>query len=404
MLARQNGSGTRTVDGKPVLWLLIKFEMRNITRYEVLSSDKISANGSTVFRLGATVHVRRNNVNYPVVIETISDDLEVIQNELNSLNPTTDGAAKPTFGYVHNTPSSDIDRSYRPMTFDQQTQSECRDDEMNLELMISQHSKMMQSQKMAGIQQQITALADDMNELRSLLMMFRGRISEQNHVRPSVILHSATVPEPTPRILNFSQQSRPPSVDSNSLTIDQDVDTCRDSNYSPESCSSNEQTHYQLKVTPMAHQSVTSAASTKNKKRKYSELSSSSPSSDDSCGAGSIYAISSNANNVHKDDIGDADDKVVLGDNNTTVSRSLLQKINWNSHTQATRALLLSQFDRQILATHSLTGKQSPGKKTTIVFNEHFSSNNLCEMDFNVFHLLLFIPFSIHWIQKTNQT
>lgn len=63
-----------------------------------------------------------------------------------------------------------------------------------------------------------------------------------------------------------------------------------------------------------------------------------------------------------EEDGGDPNDEVVIGNNATTIPRHILSNINWNSHTAATRRLLRVKFTREVLATHSLTGKPSPGK------------------------------------------
>ncbi|KAL4711544.1 hypothetical protein ACJJTC_000560 [Scirpophaga incertulas] len=54
------------------------------------------------------------------------------------------------------------------------------------------------------------------------------------------------------------------------------------------------------------------------------------------------------------------DDVVPIGDGHAKVRRRLLQEIDWSSYTSATRHLLQAVFSRNVLATHSLTGKQSP--------------------------------------------
>ncbi|XP_050348072.1 uncharacterized protein LOC126771938 isoform X1 [Nymphalis io] len=53
-------------------------------------------------------------------------------------------------------------------------------------------------------------------------------------------------------------------------------------------------------------------------------------------------------------------DMVSIGNGNVTVPARLMTEIDWTSHTSATRRLLQAVFPRRILATHSLTGKQSP--------------------------------------------
>ncbi|XP_050682288.1 uncharacterized protein LOC126977487 isoform X2 [Leptidea sinapis] len=55
-----------------------------------------------------------------------------------------------------------------------------------------------------------------------------------------------------------------------------------------------------------------------------------------------------------------ADAMVSIGNGNAVVPARLLNKIDWRSYTSATRVLLQAVFPRRVLATHSLTGKQSP--------------------------------------------
>ncbi|KAJ8712420.1 hypothetical protein PYW07_005262 [Mythimna separata] len=53
-------------------------------------------------------------------------------------------------------------------------------------------------------------------------------------------------------------------------------------------------------------------------------------------------------------------DMVPIGKGHAKVPARLLNEIDWNSHTMATRQLLHAIFPRSVLATHSLTGRQSP--------------------------------------------
>ncbi|CAG4952417.1 unnamed protein product [Colias eurytheme] len=53
-------------------------------------------------------------------------------------------------------------------------------------------------------------------------------------------------------------------------------------------------------------------------------------------------------------------DLVSIGDGNASVPARLLKHMDWTSYTNATRKLLTAVFPRNVLATHSLTGKRSP--------------------------------------------
>lgn len=52
--------------------------------------------------------------------------------------------------------------------------------------------------------------------------------------------------------------------------------------------------------------------------------------------------------------------KVLIGSGKTEVDRQVYTQINWSSYAGATRKLLMAVFPRDVLATHSLTGKPSP--------------------------------------------
>lgn len=54
---------------------------------------------------------------------------------------------------------------------------------------------------------------------------------------------------------------------------------------------------------------------------------------------------------------------VSIGPNNTCVPARLFENINWSVSSLATRKLLVAIFDRETLATHSMTGKPSPAFK-----------------------------------------
>lgn len=71
-----------------------------------------------------------------------------------------------------------------------------------------------------------------------------------------------------------------------------------------------------------------------------------------------VNDIKHNWNVIEIDEISD---EVVIGTNGTRVHKTILDSVKWNSHSHATRKLLSALFTREVLATHSLTGKPSPG-------------------------------------------
>lgn len=53
-------------------------------------------------------------------------------------------------------------------------------------------------------------------------------------------------------------------------------------------------------------------------------------------------------------------DMVPIGSGKTLVPLHVMNQINWTSHSNATRRLMMALFNRHTLATHTLTGKASP--------------------------------------------
>ncbi|XP_050072521.1 uncharacterized protein LOC126560608 [Anopheles maculipalpis] len=70
----------------------------------------------------------------------------------------------------------------------------------------------------------------------------------------------------------------------------------------------------------------------------------------------------SESNDHQKKDVSQAPKTtmVAIGSNNTMVSKSVLDNIKWVSYKFATRKLLLAVFPREVLATHSLSGRPCP--------------------------------------------
>lgn len=90
-----------------------------------------------------------------------------------------------------------------------------------------------------------------------------------------------------------------------------------------------------------------------------------------------VHTTSNNAHSSMEDikqnwnviEIDEISDEIVIGANGTKVHKSVLDTIKWTSHSHATRKLLSYLFTREILATHSLTGKPSPGKRFALFSN-----------------------------------
>lgn len=274
--------------------------------------------------------------------------------------------------------------SYPPMTFDQQTQTDFKANadltstEMRFNKILTVQEDILRdvhtvTEDNHNIKQQVASLRVEVAEIKTLLKGISEKLTHQNdgvhststdfNRSSSSILNStqsSTVLVPTtrtpinanpPRILNLSHQSNYTPLNYNSISIEPvSIEVSNDSNFSYSnhsrmSLSASNQSIYQADTN---HND--SATNLSGMKHEYS----------------SSNNTSKNADSF-ADEVGDPNEEVILGTNGTTVARSVLVNINWNSHTAATRRLLRAKFSREILATHSLTGKPSPGMCATVI-------------------------------------
>lgn len=64
----------------------------------------------------------------------------------------------------------------------------------------------------------------------------------------------------------------------------------------------------------------------------------------------------------------DSNNMLAIGDNGTKIPKIVFNTLNYDSYSAVTRKILASVFDRATLASHSLTGKPSPGECLILIF------------------------------------
>lgn len=405
------------VSSPPMLWMLIEYRTRNkVSNYEVVAAKDVcnggggrANSGFESMHTGKLIYVKKDGGLVQATIVTISDDKTFLNNELKDLMelqkeeyevhsnkkrkrvsmPKSDRESVATSSapqYVrwnnsHESNSSQQNgamnkqsviksnpnvQNYPPMTFDQQTQTDFKagtdltGTEMRFTKILATEEDILRdvhsmSEENHDIKQQVADLRVEVAEIKTLLLGISEKLTQQNDGvhststdfnRSTSILNSTQTPSSVigraqhdssrkPRILNLSHQSNytPHTLNYNSISIEPVIDASMDSNFSYSdhsrmSLSASNQSIYQADTNHIDSPAI---------KLEYN-------------------CISKNA-----DDEGDPNEEIVLGSNNTTVPRSVLMSINWNSHTSATRHLLRAKFSREVLATHSLTGKPSPG-------------------------------------------
>lgn len=424
-IKRDADEGTALCSQPPMLWMIVEYRQQNGSSrkiYEVVEAKDVCGTGGRMIsgveamHTGKLIYVKKDSQYAQGTIVTISDDKKFLDIELKDLidlqkseelqqqqqqhmkKRKRSAASKENVGSPHasyqrwngvdaSTPvqsgqlnkqsvimSNPNVQNYPPMTFDQQTQTDFKatsefgastaTTEMRLSKILATEENIMRDVHSVSvdnhdIKQQVVELRAEVAEVKTILKDIAAKLTHQNdgvhststdfNRSGSSMLNStqtSTVVTRTPhvnppRILNLSHQSNysPQTLHYNSISIEPVIEGSNDSNFSYSN-------HSRMSLSA-SNQSIYQADTNHS----------------DSTAQMSICKLecANNSKDIHPEDMGDPNDEVVIGSNNTTVQRSILTNINWNSHTAATRRLLRAKFSRETLATHSLTGKPSPG-------------------------------------------
>ncbi|KAG4070063.1 hypothetical protein HA402_013723 [Bradysia odoriphaga] len=371
------------------LWLLIQYERpQNVYNYDIIHSSKVVQKDN--MHTGKTIDFRLGNSVLKAVIFIISDDKNFLETEMRALTraPVDDRNHKPVETYkrrrratpspIEYKPNASISRlpspawsnntnesmtsnlekqmtAAPPMTFDQGTQTDLKlmstDGGLPKDLSkITQQLEMLliENQQLRKENQQTKQmLADVANNTYDVKAMMNDihRKLELNHRDPHII-NSQMKANNDPIVLYAKSSDH--IVDLNHAEIDNDVAI---ETYDVNNESSN------ISYSNCSRLSAVSNASIYNSTMMASQQSS-------SAGESANNTHSSMANDIKNNwkviDLDEVSEEVTIGSNGTKVHKSVLDSVKWTSHSSATRKLLSSLFTREILATHSLTGKPSP--------------------------------------------
>lgn len=237
----------------------------------------------------------------------------------------------------------------RPMTFDQQTQTETKGDNGNNSDLSIQIANLIEMQKYNEkqlslvLQQQSKLLELATSNRQNIENVERQILSIVPQIRTtSTILHSAPQQSHFPRDTNIMIKSP-----NDNLIIDEyhegDDQVSRmsfndTSNMSIRSGS--------LNITDANGLEVLQELEISYKPEKVENAS----------------EIAKRSNSQKLEDYTEEADSnyVYLGEYKTKIDRKVFESINWGSYKAVTRKLLISLFPRDILASHSLTGRPSP--------------------------------------------
>lgn len=422
-----NGQGNAINSLNPKLWMLIEYRTQHpnskilMKNYEVIAEKDVCVTGGRSgtslekMHTGNLIYLRKGTLLVQATIVTISDDKAFLDTELKDLvelqksehqpkkrrrtvtpnlstspTPTSDRPINPHYQRWNSHESKNGSpkqssviisnpnvQNYPPMTFDQQTQTDCK--QTNYEntsndgrlqkilvneenVLRNQHNLSLENQE---LKQRINDLNTQMTEVKSMLQevltqmeynkctnkrRLDSRDTENNSIIVGITENNATVKTANsalnqPRILNLSHSSVSNPQFYNSISIEP-IDASNDSNFS------------------FSNSRMSLSASNQSIYHNINDSNVSGSTHNNSNSSNREYSISRHSQSLEvlNDDDGNGEDEIVIGINNTTVARNILANINWNSHTAATRRLLRAKFSREVLATHSLTGKPSPGE------------------------------------------
>lgn len=369
---------------KNKLWLLIELESNNGTNiYNVInSSDIVVIHGQSldVMSTGKLIYVRNGNQIVQATIVTISDDKNYVDTELRHLrqmsmenlnqsnnfndikqesgkkrkraSEATNGNSnnkKSTSNSSSQSSSSGTEEYQRPMMFDQYCQTDFKSTDsigqsQQFDKLFSIQNSILEEQKRTGneskgVQDFVVSLMEQVEQLKQIVTDMNKKIDTINDKSSeSVIIYDNKSSRRSLASLNNSSSN----LTIETYEVNHDNSQLNESNFSNNSikCSDDFQTSFKNLNRTISTHSLNSSVSQNNSNN---------------------LVIDQIKNDWGEDDEENAGENAKIGTFKTEVPKHILRSINWKSHTGATRKLLMALFTRKVLATHSLTGKPSPG-------------------------------------------
>lgn len=240
-------------------------------------------------------------------------------------------------------------RRVPPMTFDQQTQT---DKSLYDRLVPASAAQMShQIEEIAQIQSQNNAILASLSEVYRNQMIFNNNFTHCTNVQEEIMRKLRAIEE---NVEQLKQSEKLRSAPENSIYLQLTPDECSpsenlviDTEAQPVEEAKPELRTYKApyKKNKICHQLENEENVTPNVKRV--KVAASPEASGESSTSQMVYR---------------PEEDIVIGPNGTKVAAQVLKGINWACPSVATRKILVAVFSRNILATHSLSGKPSPGK------------------------------------------
>lgn len=388
------------------LWLLVEWEADGENMYHVINASELIGNNSGTIQTGKSVWFKNGSVIIQATIVLISDDKVYIDRELNDLrkmaaqNLADSSKKRITSCRSNNASNGQKDKTLvarttqmkqqdartgygKPMTFDQQTQTDNRMNNAqgnagNEELVQNVNEIMCKQEQTSKILEklmnQLWTLFDQTssnNRTVSELSIQLNRIENnlKGNTSETDIMIPKSVEEQKAQFIYYDNQNESNISKANSegnlviaeyehgangelikrpqSRVSYHNDTTNQSSFSTDGSEFvlTESRANSTVITLNTHQNSKNGVSsrkTENKRRSNSNS--------------NVSAIIDD----WKDE--ESDGFVSIGPNRTKLPSDVYLGIDWGSYKAATRKLLVTLFPREVLATHSLTGRPSPGK------------------------------------------
>lgn len=394
--ATNSAVSTTTVSN---LWLLVEWEAEGENMYHVINAAELIGNNSGTIQTGKSVWFKHGSVIIQATIVLISDDKVYIDRELNDLRKmaaqnladnnkkrVSNGRSnkdKTIVARTSQTKQQEVRTFFcKPMTFDQQTQTDTRLSVQGAgsnEELVQKVNEMMCKQDQTSklleklmsqfwtLLDQTTTSSRTINELSGQLNRIENSVNVSHKGSETNLMMSKSDDGQKTEYIYYDNQNESKISNSNSegnlVIAEYDHGVNGELIKRPQSRVScnNEATNLSTFSTDgsefvLSASRANSTVITLNTCNKGNNVSRKSESKRRS---------NSNSNiNMIMDDWKDEESEghVLIGPNRTKVPTSVYQGIDWSSYKAATRKLLVTLFPREVLATHSLTGRPSPGR------------------------------------------
>ncbi|XP_053692078.1 uncharacterized protein LOC128740555 [Sabethes cyaneus] len=267
-----------------------------------------------------------------------------------------------------------------PMTFHQQTQTDARFfpqesaylSQQDISRLLSLQESILTEQKSVRMENEFNRkmmydIIEQLNSFSETLKHLASKVESVNKCSHSVAMKDSITNVSNYVVLGTGDESRDRLSVADSIVPKPAVSSESSNNMVIDQLSLQDETNMSFGQTKYYIQEENSSATSTPKNFSFSNrLSSSALSLSNISDLNNTSCIQDNKsaiNAVLKDWIDDENDEsemTSIGPNNTMVSKQVLRAINWTSYKAATRKLLMTLFTRDMLSTHTLTGRPSP--------------------------------------------